>query len=602
LDSVLVYLSPYLDYRDCLRLMFLSKSLYDIIHQFYSLRFHNHSSSIHSLRNLPTLFPSLNSLQLSHFPPNDVGIHLSMTYEDLHQFLIQLPILNLSLTGYEISPPSSLFLPLSSPPRLLKKLSLNNVICSPQVLHLCCCHSASLQDLTIISSSSLHDKLLCKLLTMLPALIHLTIQLCYELTHLFYSPPLSVSPLRHLNLSKCSRLQSIHSLTSLITCDVSYTAITSPNLELLIQQNRGLKEFHAMACSQISSLSITSHSLFKLNLQRNSYFKSLILWSSSLSELLLTDCYQLSQLDLYANHLRRLDLKMLVSLDSFHLTSSAISSLDLTGCLLLSKSLQYLFKPPSASPSYNSSSSLCSLSGNVRTGQVRSMTAHDENYERDRYHPHHSHPWGPVIHSTPPSPTARKEFEPRALPIPHSADPKPSRRSPPRLGSRPPSFFLPRHCCLCGHIRSSCQIPPPSLHHSDTVFTELDSNLELVIHCTQLFRPTYRCFHHVNFSLCCPSLELQNIIFPVEQSAQVEGEQQEEEEGQELEESPEQRQREGMGARTGGAGRRKNSSGRRRGPQRKRSQGVDEDEEDTEEEDCGEEESLFLKMERRLTM
>jgi hypothetical protein len=497
LAFVVPYLNEYLDYHDCLQLMVTSKQFYDLIHQYHSLSFYNSHPSIHALRHLPLLFPCLNSLHLHYNPPPSTLSpslpRLQLFLDELQQFLIQLPIVNLSLTGYEIidrhvgqiqlpplsSDQSVSFHTITSSTiggreRRLRRLTLVDIHCSSNVLYQCC-HSSSLQELHVTSCSSLNDRILCKLFTVLPSLTTLSLQSCFELENVFYSAPLSLSPLRHLLIRKCSQLLSINSLHHLISCDVSHSHLSSNQLHQLIESNRGLRSLTAMSCPYLTSLSMTSYSLLLLNLQNNPNLKSLLVSCPLLQKLRVTNCYQLTQLDLYLNHLKTLDLTMLSSLDSFHLTSSALRSLNLTGCVALTHSINHLLATTRANEQEH-------LETRVRGINLQSDSPHTRNDQSMVLTPTH---WDSnQSHST----SKHKSKQPRT------------------------------YCCLCKNISSSCQVPPPwLLQHcaaETLVSSELDSNLDLILCSQRLFRPSYRCFQSVNFSLCCPSLRLSKINFP----------------------------------------------------------------------------------------
>jgi hypothetical protein len=348
--------------------------------------------------------------------------------------------------------------------RRLRKLSLTDIHCSSNVLYQCC-HSPSLQELHVTSCSSMNDRILCKLFTVLPSLTTLSLQSCFELQNLFYSAPLSLSPLRHVSIRKCSQFLVISSLQHLISCDVSHSHLSSSHLQQVIESNRGLRSLTAIACPFLTSLSLTSYSLLILNLQNNPNLRCLVVSCPLLQRLRVTNCYQLTQLDLYLNHLKALDLTMLSSLESIHVTSSALRSLNLSGCVSLTQSINHLLMM--------ASTLLVEHNEQIET-RVRGINVHRE--------PSH---WNG-----------------------EQTQPLPKKKS-----GRSQSY-----CCLCKDISSSCQVPPPwLLQHCSAetlISSELDPNLDLILHSQRLFRPSYRCFQSINLSLCCPSLRLSKIIFP----------------------------------------------------------------------------------------
>lgn len=576
LSDILFYLPIYFDYRDCYQLMNVCKSFYQIIHQYHSLSFFNMNTIILSsdfFHSLPRLYPSLYSLSISSTSfystsfslyereNNDENISSissytpnmfpTINYLSLLNYLRQYPIRNLSLIGYQIiqdttdlSPSSSLHhLPPSShltsslpsystspppaPPSTshlyhhnsLKKLTLINIKCSLFIMY-SLCNTSNLQELTIISSIDLNDKLLCKLFTILPLLSTLDLKLCFNLQKLIYSSPLSISSLRYLHIIKCCQFISITSLTTLISCQISHSsAITSLSLEQLIQYNRSLKILIINSCHNLKNhLRVISYSLNKLIFQSNSFLQSITLVCPVLRQLLLTNCYQLSSIDLYSmNCIQNLNFQTLINLEFLHITSLALQSINLTGCQKLLESMKQLY-------SFSTSSSIFSY---------YPSSSHSHHYSRHRYY---SFSQEEFIHSmsTPSSPSpSQLQQQRQQRQHSRSTSSKPCRQN--------------IYCCLCQNLSSTCHLPPSWLHYSDTSpsIPELNSNVDVMNPSRGLFRPSYRCFYSLNISFCCPSLLLSKIIYPfdeeMEENTRDDEEQQQRNQQEEEEEDTEEK-------------------------------------------------------------
>ena len=141
-----------------------------------------------------------------------------------------------------------------------------------------------------------------------------------------------------LKITKCSFLNNLYfdpegSFQSLVSCDLSCTAVDSDCLDLVVSCSPLLRILIVQECSSIyGHIHFKSRSLTSINLQHTCNMTELEIDCPKLNHLEIHGCLNLSELTLKSFSLRQLDLAMLTQLSRLVIDCICIADIEFSGC------------------------------------------------------------------------------------------------------------------------------------------------------------------------------------------------------------------------------------------------------------------------------